>query len=289
LPTGQKLKKRASENRGMAATEDPDRDLILRAQAGDKEAMDQLWVDAIPIAKRRAALTVARYFWLDADDIESDLLKMVPRFVHRFKPEVGKPWKTYCYFSMVYEAKDICRAEDPLGIKWPHKGKGHYPEWHRLGDEAFQSFDTPGREAEPLDILTAEPVDDEPSFFASAKQASRKRKNSSIKCFLKYRKNLKYKKKKMEEPQQTETVPTEENFTLNPAPKPRKKSGRPKGSPPMGGRPKGTKRKAAAKSAKGDKTPNANDQLILAMRFVDSVGSIRKCIELLEILSRIRK
>jgi hypothetical protein len=256
----------------LARIEEPSRDLIDRAQRGEQDAIAELWQLLIPMAKHRAKLTTGRYFWLDPDDIEQQLLLIIPRIIRRFDPDnsAKNTFSKYAYFRLTFEAKDVCREEDPLGIRWPHKGKGHYPEWHRLGDEAFQSFDTPGREAEPLDILTAEPVDEEPSFFASAKQVSRKRKGSSIKCFRQYRKNRKYKKKKMEELQ-------------------RKKSGRPKGSPPMGGRPKGTKRKAAAKLAKADKTPSANDQLILAMRFVDSVGSIRKCIELLEILSRIRK
>jgi hypothetical protein len=285
----------------LAAFVDVDLDIVLRAKQGDEDALAIVWQAAIPVAKNRARLTVARYFWIDADDFENELLLSVPRFLKGFDPNnaSGTSWGKYQYFRMVFEAKDILRCEDPLGIKWPQKGKGHYPEWFRLGDESFSSFDAPShREFEPIENLICDEtqqrlekvdLEDDGPRWTVGKKRPRKIKASSIKSFLKSAKR----KRRMEELQTQAENPTEnpsdENFSLTPGPKPKKKPGPPKGSPGRGGIKKGTKKKAAAKSAKVEKAPSASDSLLLAMRFVDSVGGIRKGIELLELLSVIRK
>ncbi|MDX1930011.1 MAG: hypothetical protein SFV81_26020 [Pirellulaceae bacterium] len=55
------------------------------------------------------------------------------------------------------------RREDPLGIRFP--SKKHYPEWYRLGDEAFSGFDVDSGYLEPIDELIAEEGAAEPLFI----------------------------------------------------------------------------------------------------------------------------
>lgn len=134
---------------------DPDREIVLRAKSGDADAINELWTRAIPVAKLRAEATVGRYQWLDPEDLQNDLLAFLPQFLQRYNPdnEAGNHWQKYLYFAIYWGVKDILRGEAPLGIGYPQKK--HYPEWHRLGDEAFDGFEVDSGFGEPIDDAIA--------------------------------------------------------------------------------------------------------------------------------------
>jgi len=131
-------------------------DLVWLAQVDhDQGAIDELLTRITPVAKRIATNYCRRYTWLDAEDILQDLFaeKLMP-IVHRYRPGRATDWEKYAYHRITYAVKDILRCEDPLGISYPQKKA--YPEWHRLGDEAFDGFEITGRrnlDADELDLL----------------------------------------------------------------------------------------------------------------------------------------
>jgi DNA-directed RNA polymerase specialized sigma subunit len=120
-------------------------DLVLLVHAGDNRAFEILCLSILPVAERIARNYARRYTWLDHEDIRQETLLAIHRIIKGFRPGKGASLEKYVYHRITYEVKDVLRCEDPLGISWPQKGKGHYPEWHRLGDEAFKSFDVEGR------------------------------------------------------------------------------------------------------------------------------------------------
>lgn len=135
---------------------------VIAARAGDQEAMSRLWEVAIQIADHRAKLTCHRYGWLDPDDIRNELVLKFPKVLELFNIDSPNPFSKFVYFSFAFRAKDILRAEDPLGIGYPQKKQ--YPQWHRLGDEAFNAFDADSGYQEPIDELIAEEGAAEPLF-----------------------------------------------------------------------------------------------------------------------------
>lgn len=101
-----------------------------------RKAYEEAQQVATAVAKRY----VAKYFWEDADDLAQSLLERFDRIWERYDPEneQGNPWGKYLYHRFSFEAKDYFRRLDPLGIGWPQKKE--YPQWHRLGDEKFKTF-----------------------------------------------------------------------------------------------------------------------------------------------------
>jgi hypothetical protein len=132
---------------------DPDRELVIRAQAGDSEAIAELWTAAIPVTERIARNGTKRYPWIDPEEVAQELQLDFQKILRRFDVcnLKGNHWKKYYYHRAVFTVKDILRREDPLGIRFPFKKQ--YPEWYRLGDEAFDGFEVDSDHAEPLDQL----------------------------------------------------------------------------------------------------------------------------------------
>lgn len=257
---------------------DPDRAAILRAKAGDEVALGELWVAAVPVARRRAQLTAGRYAWLDSDDVENFLLSKIPDFIRTFNPdnEQGNPWKKYCYFRMVFMAKDFCRKEDPLGIGYPQKKQ--YPEWYRLGDEAFNGREFFGREAEPSEVLADGECTNED--LAAVLDEIREAIPERLRKKTKRRVSKKRKRRtKVSEQVTTPETVVETVVEETPAATPERK-GWPKGKP------RGKQQKKKAPSA--TQQPTAMDQIALAAKFAKSCGGIGKAITLLESLRELR-
>jgi hypothetical protein len=139
------IPKRQTVKQAREAADAAIKPLVLAAQSGDKAALDLVWEASVPVARRVASLYTKKYEWIDLDDLSSDLLLSVPRFVESFSlnHSSGTGWLKYCYHRFHFLCKDILRREDPLGIKWPQKKA--YPSWHRLGDESLQGYDAPGK------------------------------------------------------------------------------------------------------------------------------------------------
>jgi DNA-directed RNA polymerase specialized sigma24 family protein len=131
-------------------------DLVWLAQVDqDRQAIDELLTRITPVAKRIAGNYCRRYAWLDPEDIIQDLFAdKLMQIIGRYRPGRATDWEKYAYHRITYAVKDILRCEDPLGISYPQKKA--YPEWHRLGDEAFDGFEVVGRkelDADELDLL----------------------------------------------------------------------------------------------------------------------------------------
>lgn len=131
-------------------------DLVWLAQVdNDQQAIDELLTRITPVAKRIAANYCRRYAWLDPEDILQDLFAdKLLQIIGRYRPGRATDWEKYAYHRITFAVKDILRCEDPLGIGFPQKKQ--YPEWHRLGDEAFDGFEVVGRkelDSDELDML----------------------------------------------------------------------------------------------------------------------------------------
>lgn len=148
-------------------------DLVWLAQVDhDQAAIDELLARITPVAKRIAGNYCRRYAWLDAEDILQDLFAdKLTQIIGRYRPGRATDWEKYAYHRITYAVKDILRCEDPLGISYPQKKA--YPEWHRLGDEAFDGFEVVGRrelDADELDLLKLyESISDWRESFAECK------------------------------------------------------------------------------------------------------------------------
>lgn len=158
-------------------------ELVWLVQVDDcAKAFDLLYATLIPVATRIAKNYARRYTWLDYEDISQEMLNVatIKRIVCGYRPGKATSFEKYAYFRLTFEAKDVLRCEDPLGIKWPQKGKGHYPEWHRLGDEAFKSFDIEGRkelDIEQRELLQLyESIEAWRSAFQACREPKAKRK-----------------------------------------------------------------------------------------------------------------
>jgi hypothetical protein len=134
-------------------------ELVWLAQVdGDQSAIDQIYSRVMSVAQRIAANYCRRYTWISPEDLSQSLLLELPKIIGRYRPgQAGTSWEKYVYFRLTFAAKDQLRGEDPLGISYPQKKQ--YPEWHRLGDEAFSSYEIAGRkepthdEVEMLQLL----------------------------------------------------------------------------------------------------------------------------------------
>jgi len=131
-------------------------DLVWLAQVdADQSAIDELYTRITPVARRIAGNYCRRYTWLDPDDILQDLFAdKLLQIIGRYRPGKKTDWEKYAYHRLTFAVKDILRCEDPLGIGFPQKKQ--YPEWHRLGDEAFDGFEVVGRKdlnGDDLDML----------------------------------------------------------------------------------------------------------------------------------------
>lgn len=131
-------------------------DLVWLAQVDhDQQAIDELLKRITPVAKRIAGNYCIRYTWLDPEDILQDLFAdKLLQIIGRYRPGRATDWEKYAYHRITFAVKDILRCEDPLGIGFPQKKQ--YPEWHRLGDEAFDGFEVVGRkelDSDELDML----------------------------------------------------------------------------------------------------------------------------------------
>lgn len=115
---------------------DPD-DLIEQLRAVQSAICDH----AITVAKRVAKNVVRKYPWLDADDMQQELMLRLAKWVDEYKPQHASStkWSKYLYHKMTFYSKDVLRREDPLGISWPQRK--HYPAWYRLGENSSRAPD----------------------------------------------------------------------------------------------------------------------------------------------------
>lgn len=110
-----------------AAIVDPDAELVRAAKEGDVDARNQLVFAQQVRIRRIAARTQRKYSWIDADDVAQHLSIFVMRAIDRYDASIGTIWDKYIWFRMIGAAQDWLRAQDPLGIKWPHRQ--HYPNF----------------------------------------------------------------------------------------------------------------------------------------------------------------
>ena len=114
-------------------------DLVWLAQVdNDKQALDEIYSRKMVIAVKIARNYCRRYTFVDVDDLSQSMLLALPKIVRTYRPGKATDWDKYCYHRLFYTAKDILRQRDDLGIGWPQKKA--YPDWHHLGDEAFEGF-----------------------------------------------------------------------------------------------------------------------------------------------------
>lgn len=106
--------------------------IAILAKRGDEKAIAYLWEGAMPRAEKIASSFCARYPWLDRDDLSQSILAEFPKLLRRYKPELSRGWAKYLYHTLYRATQDVLRAEDPLGINYPHKR--HYPSWCRLSE-----------------------------------------------------------------------------------------------------------------------------------------------------------
>ena len=153
-------------------------DLVWLAQVDqDQQAIDELLKRITPVAKRIAGNYCRRYTWLDPEDILQDLFAdKLLQIIGRYRPGRATDWEKYAYHRITFAVKDILRCEDPLGIGFPQKKQ--YPEWHRLGDEAFDGFEVVGRkelDSDELDMLKLyESIGQWRESFAACRVVARK-------------------------------------------------------------------------------------------------------------------
>ncbi len=122
--------------------------LAVSAKSGCEESKKRVFEKLLPVAERIARTYCDKYNWVDAEDLAQEMLLVVPGIIRRYDPSnsAGNSFSKYAYHRLYFEAKDCLRQEDPLGIKWPQKK--HYPEWHRLGDEGFETFEVMANDAD---------------------------------------------------------------------------------------------------------------------------------------------
>lgn len=283
-------------------------EVVELAQGGDAESLALVWEAVIPIARRVARSAAARYTWLDADDLQQDLLLGVPRFLSRFRArnEHGHSFEKYVFFRLSFYIKDVLRREDPLGISYPQKLP--YPQWSRLGDESLEGYDAPDERSPGSEEVEHEPTIGEalqtvaPDLFNRRDglvgplrrskcrpkkiktKKLRARPTHSLKFFLK-EKN----KKMNEQPQE----PTPAQPVTQPAPPKKKtvrkkaatKDGWPKARRESHARRVRSKKKAKAKTAE----VSAGQLLRMATAFADAAGGIKQAVALLEQIQSVRK
>ena len=131
-------------------------DLVWLAQVDDdKLAIDEIFARVGKVVNRIAGNYCRRYTWIDPEDLSQSLLaEKLPKIIKCYRPGKNTDWEKYVYHRLTFSAKDLLRCEDPLGIGFPQKKQ--YPEWHRLGDEAFDGFEVTGRkemDSDELDML----------------------------------------------------------------------------------------------------------------------------------------
>lgn len=115
----------------IVATDAAELDRLMAKGIAD---LDLVASHAMGLAKRIAKKTQLKYSWVDADDLQQNLLLRLQKWVAEYDPshESSTTWTKYLYHKMSYYVLDLLRKEDPLGISWPQRK--HYPEWSRLGD-----------------------------------------------------------------------------------------------------------------------------------------------------------
>jgi hypothetical protein len=155
-------------------------DLVWLAQVDDdKRAIDEIFARVGKVVNRIAGNYCRRYTWIDPEDLSQSLMaEKLPKIIKCYRPGKNTDWEKYVYHRLTFSAKDLLRCEDPLGIGFPQKKQ--YPEWHRLGDEAFDGFEVTGRkemDSDELDMLKLyESIDDWRNAFLMCKPKTRKPK-----------------------------------------------------------------------------------------------------------------
>ncbi len=255
--------------------ETADRETLRRALSGDPEAWKELWEWMLPMIGRRAFLTTQRYAWLDQNDIQQELCLFAPKILRAFKFSYVNPLRKYVYFRLVYAAKDVLRREDPLGVSWPQKGKGPYPEWHRLSDLA-EKWDTEGREKSPDQILEQIEESTNPCTENHYQIHRQKRLKgpSTVKSWLRQTK-----RKKRNRHVELEAV-SPDNSTATPVETSEQVTDKPK----RRGRKKQPEARRFSRAKKKKKVRPKSESLIsVATRFVEMAGGARKAIKILDL------
>lgn len=161
-------------------------DLVWLAQVDDdKQAIDEIFARVGKVVNRIAGNYCRRYTWIDPEDLSQSLMaEKLPKIIKCYRPGKNTDWEKYVYHRLTFSAKDLLRCEDPLGIGYPQKKQ--YPEWHRLGDEAFDGFEVAGRremDGEELDMLKLyESIDSWRAAFEVCKPAKRKSFPRATEC-----------------------------------------------------------------------------------------------------------
>lgn len=114
-------------------------EVALLAKHNYGEAMSATWQRVIPQVQRVSGSICAKYPWVDAEDIIQNVLVEVPKLIRRWKPEKGKNFDRYMYFSIYRATQDALRRLDPLGVQIPQKKP--YPSYRHLSEVIKGSHD----------------------------------------------------------------------------------------------------------------------------------------------------
>lgn len=142
-------------------------ELVWLAQVdSDRQAIDEIYARKTPVVNQIARNTCRRYTFVDVDDLSQSMLLHLPKIICAYRPGRQTDWDKYCYHRLAFTAKDVLRQRDDLGIMWPQKKA--YPEWHHLGDEAFEGFEVADGRAMDEDSIELEKLYEQIELWRAA-------------------------------------------------------------------------------------------------------------------------
>lgn len=164
------LSKRSPQKRSVQREEEQRiQEIIVSLKTGN----DVLWQYMLEKTQKIAAKFCKKYYWIDGEDLTHNVLmnhkqKIFDRY--NIGDKSNTSFSKYSYHAIYRAAQDELRKEDPLGMKIPQKKKhlpgGKYPEWHRLGDMGFETYDFDSDGRRP--VHSADDLIDEDDDFESS-------------------------------------------------------------------------------------------------------------------------
>ncbi len=97
--------------------------LVEPAQAGDADAIGELWLLYDEVAKPIVRNYLAKYPFVDGDDLQQGCSLYFHKILARYDPNnaAGNSFAKYAYHRIFFTCKDLLRQRDDLGIGWPQK------------------------------------------------------------------------------------------------------------------------------------------------------------------------
>ncbi len=128
---------------------------------------EQIWLRSEQIVSTLATKTVAKYSWIDREDLIQNMLLKTDYFATVYDPARNPVFTKHLYWKFAFYVKDVLRREDPVGIRAPQRQ--HYPTWFRLGDRANQASEESSC-GQYIDSSVLEAEQDESSDFIESEE-----------------------------------------------------------------------------------------------------------------------